>query len=242
MTATIHRYQSQVKLGGGAGLRLRAAIDALSGDRETVTIGLCGGRSVSSVLTELAGQLRWLDQLTLRKLHFFLVDERLVPLDHPESNYQALRRLFFDTALRDGWIHGQQIHPFEFDPDAVEESILAYGRTLEEFGGKLDLVLLSSGEDGHVASLFPNHPALFDSTAPFVLVENAPKPPAVRMSASLSLLSSARIAFLLFVGEAKRDAMRRLGDASIDFGTCPAKLVHDTEHFEVFTTLAELPK
>ena len=49
----------------------------------------------------------------------------------------------------------------------------------------LDLVLLGMGEDGHVASLFPDAPAgIVQGTAPFLVVENSPKPPPRRLSLS----------------------------------------------------------
>ena len=41
----------------------------------------------------------------------------------------------------------------------------------------------ASGPDGHVASLFPEHPALYDD-APVVAVRGAPKPPPTRLSLS----------------------------------------------------------
>jgi 6-phosphogluconolactonase len=47
-----------------------------------------------------------------------------------------------------------------------------------------DVLLLGIGPDGHVASLFPGLPALYDER-PVVAVRGAPKPPPIRLTLTL---------------------------------------------------------
>ncbi|KAM0688710.1 hypothetical protein COBT_000030 [Conglomerata obtusa] len=54
---------------------------------------------------------------------------------------------------------------------------------------KVDIAILSVGEDGHVASLFPNHSAL-DSTGDLIYVNDSPKPPKERITVSINYLNS----------------------------------------------------
>jgi len=71
---------------------------------------------------------------------------------------------------------------------------------------KFDLILISSGEDGHVAALFPNHHSVRKQAEYFLTMNDSPKPPPERMTASLSLLKRSTIALVLFYGEGKKDA------------------------------------
>ena len=73
----------------------------------------------------------------------------------------------------------------------------------------LDLVLLGMGEDGHVASLFPNaSPEILNCAAPFLAVGNSPKPPPTRISLSYQTIADARQVWALVSGAGKADALR----------------------------------
>ena len=68
-------------------------------------------------------------------------------------------------------------------------------------------VVLSMGEDGHIASIFPNR----NETAGDVLaVEDAPKWPPLRLSLSLNRLTQTYECLLLALGESKSEAIHAL--------------------------------
>ncbi len=72
-----------------------------------------------------------------------------------------------------------------------------------------DAVVLSMGEDGHIASLFPG---LFDpevATAA-IAVHNSPKLPPLRVSISLARLANARAIFVFALGEGKSAALQNI--------------------------------
>ncbi len=69
-----------------------------------------------------------------------------------------------------------------------------------------DVVLLGLGPDGHVASLFPGHPACH-AGGTTVAVRESPKPPPERISLTFAALRSARQVWLLAAGESKADAV-----------------------------------
>jgi 6-phosphogluconolactonase len=74
--------------------------------------------------------------------------------------------------------------------------------------GDFDLVLLGLGEDGHTASLFPDHEWGAEAGSPDALaVFDAPKPPSERVSMSAARLSRARHVLFLVSGESKRLAV-----------------------------------
>ena len=72
------------------------------------------------------------------------------------------------------------------DPDAAAARYadeLAAAARPEDHGPApaFDVLLLGVGPDGHIASLFPGHPALYDDRPAFA-VRNSPKPPPTRIS------------------------------------------------------------
>lgn len=78
----------------------------------------------------------------------------------------------------------------------------------------LDLIFLGMGEDGHVASLFPNAPAgVVSCPGPFLFIANSPKPPPRRVSLSYAAIAAARQVWVLISGAGKEQALRE----SLDF-------------------------
>jgi 6-phosphogluconolactonase len=68
-------------------------------------------------------------------------------------------------------------------------------------------------------------------------MDDSPKPPPGRMTSSLSLVQTASVAVILFVGEAKREAYGRFNDEKCPVSDCPAKLVLAIGDATVFTDL-----
>ncbi len=197
---------------------IAATARAMLAARDRVVLALPGGRSAGGVFDALArAELPW------ERIHIFMADERLVPLDHPDSNFRLVKeRLAAPLAARNV-LPPENVHPFAADAEDPRAALEAYSATLARHGAAHDIVLLSVGEDGHVASLFPRGSVLDDAPM-HALVANAPKPPPRRMTISRELLLRSRAAVLLCLGEAKREALARLRDPAADWRDCPAKL------------------
>lgn len=187
-------------------------------ERGRAALGLPGGRSVARV-----GEALLEEELPWQNVDMFFVDERCVDPDSPDSNYRTLRDDFFEALVDTGRIPRSNIHRPQDEADAhcsprrYTQRLLGVSREGragaaspgEKPSPHFDLVLLGVGEDGHVASLFPDHPSMQAGGREFILVENAPKAPPQRISASRALLEDADTAILLFLGEGKREALRR---------------------------------
>jgi 6-phosphogluconolactonase len=98
-----------------------------------------------------------------RGTHIFLVDERCVALDSPDSNYGLIRSSLLSRIP----LPAQNVHPVPVDPDDSSTSAKKYEEELRYFfrlsPGALpdfDLIHLGMGPDGHTASLFPGSAAL----------------------------------------------------------------------------------
>jgi 6-phosphogluconolactonase len=83
---------------------------------------------------------------------------------------------------------------------------------------RIDVLLLGMGPEGHVASIFPESPAVSDARL-VVAVRDCPKPPPTRVSLGFSAINSAEETWLLVSGEGKAAAV-----AEALSGTEPAQL------------------
>lgn len=208
------------------------AIEARLRTAPRVVLGLVGGRSVGGIYAELRDRpLPW------DKLHFFLADERLVPVTSDESNWKLVAADLLASAQAEGRLPKAGQHPFPFDPDRADAGIPAYDAALDALGGRFDIAVLSAGEDGHTASLFPNHPSVRADAPGFVLVEDSPKPPPRRVSASRPLLGRTTMGVMVFYGESKRDALRLFESPETGVFECPSRVVGEMERGVVLTDL-----
>jgi 6-phosphogluconolactonase len=87
------------------------------------------------------------------------------------------------------------------------EARVEYENTLKK-NDKFDVVLLSMGEDGHIASLFPGH--AYSEDLSVIIEKDSPKPPKERISMSYQQLSKAHYVFKLIIGESKQKAVTLL--------------------------------
>jgi len=155
----------------------------------------------------LGGLRRGLPADVWGRLLLTWVDERCVPLTHPQSNR--------GSAYRDGHLDpssppGLEL-PLYFDGETPLEACARVAAALRgEFQGGLDALLLGIGEDGHIASLFPGRPFERTGAPPVFAVPDSPKPPARRITLALSMLATAECPVLVASGAAKRDALARL--------------------------------
>ena len=193
---------------------------ALARTRAAVALGVVGGRSVGGIYRRLAAR-----DVPWAQVHVFLADERLVPITSDESNYKLVREDLLEALVASGRLPAGNAHPFAVDDSRPDAGVAAYGAELDRAGGRLDVVVLSAGEDGHCASLFPRHPALDDPSERFVLVEGSPKPPPRRVSASRRLLERAELGAIVFYGAGKADALAKFRDPAVDLRDCPSKVV-----------------
>ena len=68
------------------------------------------------------------------------------------------------------------------------------------------IVLLGVGEDGHVNSLFPGHPAL-SAQGLTAGIHDSPKPPPQRVTMTLEAIRDARQVLIIATGTAKANAV-----------------------------------
>jgi 6-phosphogluconolactonase len=207
-------------LAKAAAARLVTKLVDAQASGETAALVLTGGGIGTALLSELAAAPAR-DAVVWRRLDIWWGDERFLPAGHPDRNetqaeQALLRHIDTDRA---------RVHPMPpsdgpdgNDPEASAERYaaeLARSARPEDHGPvpAFDVLLLGIGPEGHVASLFPGMPALYDDR-PVVAVRGAPKPPPIRLTMTLPAIQRAREVWVLGAGVEKAGAVRlALSDA-----------------------------
>ena len=200
-------------------------------------VALSGGRITQKFFTETVAQAAS-RKTSFARVHFFWADERCVPPTDPESNFKLADELLF-TPLN---IRPDQIHRLrgEIAPDdavKIAETELRQNTSAQKNGqAVLDLILLGMGEDGHVASLFPNAGIqILDAVVPFIVIMNSPKPPPTRLSLSYAAIHVSKKVWVLASGTGKATALRESLDES---GKTPlARVIQKHSDVKIFTDI-----
>ena len=194
-----------------------ALLDQAAAARGRAVLAIPGGRSPGPVLTALA---RICDRFVRDRLDLFWLDERCVPLGHPERN---------DAPTLAAWLAGgplpARVHAMPAESPDLAAACAAYTQEFVAAGGVLDVCLIGIGEDGHLASLFPHHAGLKELDPVFSL-DDSPKPPAQRMTFGLGPICSARARLILALGAAKGAVVagaRRGPDPGLPVSLLPAE-------------------
>jgi 6-phosphogluconolactonase len=175
----------------------------------TLTLALAGGSLATTCFPRLAAlPLDW------SRVGFFWADERAVAPDHPDSNYRLAHELWLAPAR----VPATSVHRMPADAPDLDAAADRYAHELSSHVGdpaRLGAALLGVGEDGHVASLFPDHALLDEKRRTVAAVFDAPKPPPRRLTLTLPVLTSAELVVVAAFGASKRAAMTAaLGDPS----------------------------
>jgi 6-phosphogluconolactonase len=158
-------------------------------------------------------------------------DERFVPAADDDRNEKAARRALLDVV----GVPAERVHampPSDGDFAEPEDAAAWYAGQLAAAAAdgaavpRLDLLLLGMGPEGHVASIFPDSPAIEDART-VVAVRDCPKPPPTRISLGFPAINAAEEVWLLVSGEAKAPAVAQ-ALAGADPAELPAAGVHGT--------------
>lgn len=196
-----------------AAARLITKIVDAQAARGSASVVLTGGRNGNGLLAAL-GASPARDAVDWSRLDLWWGDERFLPDGDPERNVTQAREALLDSVPLDpARVHAMPASdgPYGIDADAAAEAYateLAAAARPENHGEvpTFDVLLLGVGPDTHVASLFPELPAVRETERMVVGVHGAPKPPPTRISLTLPAIRSAREVWLLAAGEDKAQA------------------------------------
>ncbi|WP_392542008.1 6-phosphogluconolactonase [Oryzobacter telluris] len=225
-TSTVVVHPGKQALADGAAARLAVAIIDAQSARGVAHVSMTGGSMGSEIVRSLAA-LPARDAVDWSQVHVWWGDERYLPAGDTDRNdtqndAAGLASLGLDPA------HVHRV-PGPDTTSSAEESAAAYSATVRSAdAGAFDVMVLGVGPDGHIASLFPHHPAAGTTDAIAIAVHDSPKPPPTRVSLTLECLERSREVWFLVSGADKADAVRR-GVTGAPLETTPAAHVHGQE-------------
>jgi 6-phosphogluconolactonase len=207
---SVETFADSDALTTAAGERLIDAIEAAVAARGRAQIVLTGGGTLIRLMSYLraqAGRVDW------AKVHVFWGDERYVTEDDNDRNDKGAREALLDHVdIPPRNVHAMPARDGEFDSDLAAaalayEQLLAANAESGEPAPNFDVFLLGVGPEGHINSLFPETPAVRETTQLVLGVEDSPKPPPRRITLTLPAIRRSREVWLLVSGAEKADAV-----------------------------------
>jgi len=179
-------------------------IDAQA-ERGEASLVLSGGRIAAAVQRAIR-TLPARDAVDWSRVDVWWGDERFLPSGHPERNETQAREALLDALPLDP----ARVHPMPAsdgpDGDDPEAAAARYAAELAAAARPgtavlphFDVLLLGVGEDGHVASVFPGHPVVYE-TRMVSAVRGSPKPPPTRITLTLPAINTADEVWLVAAG------------------------------------------
>jgi 6-phosphogluconolactonase len=211
-TVVVHATADLLAQAAAARLVTRLVdVQAASGHAHVVLTG--GGVGTATLAALAASPAR--DAVDWRAVDVWWGDERFLPSGHPDRNETQARAALLDHVK----VPADHVHPMPPTDgawgDDVDAAARAYAEELaaachpEDRHGvpAFDVLMLGVGPDAHVASLFPEHPAVHEEERTVVGVRGAPKPPPTRISLTWTALAQAQEVWLLAAGPEKAGAV-----------------------------------
>ena len=178
-------------------------------------IMLTGGRSAALLYQAWSTSPDF--PMSLTGVNFYFGDERAVPPDHKDSNY----RLALDTLFAAGVPKGVEIHRMRAESSDLDAEAERYAVLLPD---SMDIILLSMGEDGHIASLFPCRPELHEASRKVVPV-TCSRLTFRRLTITPPVLKNAHYVFIMAIGNQKRAVYKAALSEPSNVDGIPARLV-----------------
>jgi 6-phosphogluconolactonase len=211
MTVDVVVHADAALLAEAAAARLIVKLIDAQAARGEAALVLTGGRIASAIYRAIAGNPAR-DAVEWPKVDIWWGDERFLPSGQADRNATQARAALLDSLTLDP----ARVHPMPasdgIDGSDPEVAAARYADALARAAAPgsaqlphFDVLLLGVGEDGHVASVFPEHPGAYE-TRPVSAVRGSPKPPPIRITMTLPTINTAEEVWLLAAGPGKAKA------------------------------------
>lgn len=196
-----------------AAMVLQDAILSILRVQDECSVMLTGGKTAAKLYKAWAPVF---ESQKISKVNFYFGDERFVPHSDIQSNFNMVMSTLFLT----GFPEGCSINPIQIEGLVAEGAALLYEKILPN---KVDILILTPGEDGHIASLFPKSAALKEFHRKVIHVLG-PRAPINRITITPKTINNANKIFLLVTGSVKGSVLGRILSSHNDANLIPAVL------------------
>ena len=177
---------------------------------KSFSIGLSGGNTPKITYSLLRSDIKDLSEII-----FWTVDERWVSKDSDDSNQKLVNSYFSESDAR--------ILEVEYSALSAEKDAKNYSDKIKQVITIFNTVILGVGEDGHIASLFPETEAI-NNTDDFYVSNEVDNVTKWRLTATFTLLKEVKNVYLLVTGNNKKEILTTI----MNEGNTPAnKLINE---------------
>jgi 6-phosphogluconolactonase len=231
-TSEVRVAASRSELATSVAVALLARLSHVQSEGRVPQIGLTGG-SIAEELHREVARLSPGSGVDWSRVVLWWGDERWLPTGSADRNEVQAHESFISAV----GVDPSHVHPMPASDEGLSlaDAAVAYGETMREHGaGSFDVLMLGVGPDGHVASLFPGHPAAVLRDAIAVPVEESPKPPPQRISLTFEAMERSDAVWFVAAGADKADAVAAAMSGPAEIGSpeaveCPARVPRGTE-------------
>jgi len=187
-------------------------------------LAISGGKTPDLLFSVLAS--KYSDSTLWQKIHFWWVDERMVPPKDPESNFGVAQKLLFSQIS----IPEENIHRIKGE-NIPEAETLSYSAQIQENLPQhdgwpiFDLIMLGMGDDGHTASIFPDQMYLLNSRH-ICEVATQPQSGQKRVTLTGKTVCSASMICFLVTGLNKAERLSEIWNNPEKANLLPAAHIH----------------
>jgi len=200
---------------------LEQEIESISQRKAVVTIGVTGGSVTKFYEIVSKSKSKW------SNVELFLLDERITSFQSMR-NYPKIKK-YFSKIMSSSRIHEIRADGNPFINAEKYDDLL---KTKNKYG--FDIIIISAGVEGHVASVFPRKNYLKKG---YIFIEDSPKKPNRRITATMSIMKSAKVCFTFFLGEKKKDLLKEFQEGSLQEKEFPVNFVKRIKKSYVFTDI-----
>ena len=165
-------------------------------DSENYSLGLSGGSTPKFFYEIFAEKYK-----NYSNIYLWTVDERHVDIDDEKSNQRMINSIFSNSNLN--------IIEYSYEEDPGNSAKNYTTKVLSKFD-KFNAAILGVGEDGHIASLFPDTAALNADEKGFVHNE-VNILTRWRVTSTFELLKNVEHVYLLVTGDNKKEIIEKIG-------------------------------
>jgi 6-phosphogluconolactonase len=221
MIQNLHIYKNPDELANQFAGQLMNWVGNHSGNEFHLAIS--GGKT-PDLLFDILSE-KYPDSVLWQKVHFWWVDERMVPPTHPESNFGVVQNLLFSKIA----FPEENIHRIKGE-NTPEKEVFSYSAQIQE---KLkqqngwpvfDLIILGMGDDGHTASIFPDQMELLVSEK-ICEVATHPVSGQKRVTMTGKVINSAREICFLVTGSNKAKRIDEIFEQRPEAEKLPANYI-----------------
>ena len=172
-------------------------------EKEQFNIALSGGSTPEQLYKSLLKE-PFINSIPWHMINFFFSDERYLPENDEDTNYMLAEKHLFSQLSE----HMLSVFTINNYVETIDKAAKEYEIILKQVvkNACFDLILLGVGNDGHVASLFPDNEVLEEKEklVSKVFYNDANITPH-RITMTYSLINKAKNVLMLVSGDNKKD-------------------------------------